>query len=370
MADAVLLRARHCVRVEQQQIRGAPDSQCAAVADAEYLGLAAGQLRHSLFEWKVELNLPMIAPPTFASIQQFRLRLCDDRLWWPYVSEILERHDLVDGAAALVAGIGGTYPTFLYGDVVVKLFGYVRSWRASHTAERAALALVATDTEIAAPRLLAAGQLYDGADAPWPYLVTTRMTGVAWQCAELSGEQKFSVAADLGQQVRRVHNLRPPHVGVHESWQAMSLAAAAEHSSLPLHLFAQIDEYLARLAPFDRVFVHGDLMCRHVFVAEGSLTGIIDWGDAMVTDRHYELAKLHLDLFNCDKALLRVFLQSSDWPVAKDFPHKAMGLALYRQAYGLALHPASMDVFYALPALLPLQDIGSLDELATELFAL
>ena len=42
--------------------------------------------------------------------------------------------------------------TFLYGDVVVKLFGYFRSWRESHAAERAAQALVATDPEIAAPR--------------------------------------------------------------------------------------------------------------------------------------------------------------------------------------------------------------------------
>ena len=88
----------------------------------------------------------------------------------------------------------------------------------------------------------------------------------------------------------------------------------------------------------------------------------------MVTDRHYEFAKLHLDLFNCDKALLRVFLETSDWPVGKDFPRKALGLALHRQAMGIAQHLTN-DTFYTLPGLLPLQDIGTLDELATELFA-
>ena len=109
-------------------------------------------------------------------------------------------------------------------------------------------------------------------------------------------------------------------------------------------------------------------MHRYVFVENGRLAGMIDWGDAMVTDRHYEFAKLHLDLFNCDKALLRAFLKASDWPAGADFPQKAMALALYRQAHGLAQHH-TMDVFYTLPALLPLDDIGTLDELATELFA-
>jgi len=40
-----------------------------------------------------------------------------------------------------VAGFNATYPTFLYGDLVVKLFGYLQPWRGSHAAERAAQAL-------------------------------------------------------------------------------------------------------------------------------------------------------------------------------------------------------------------------------------
>ncbi len=105
-----------------------------------------------------------------------------------------------------------------------------------------------------------------------------------------------------------------------------------------------------------------------MFVESGRLTGIIDWGDVMVTDRHYELIQLYRDVFGCDKALLRVFLEASDWPVGTDFPRQALGLALHRQAVGLAQHH-TMDVFEPIAALLPLQDIGTLDELATELFA-
>jgi len=309
------------------------------------------------------------APPTFASIEEHVSRLGDVGFWSPYVAEILERHDLSDAVWEPVAGFNPTYPTFLCGELVVKLFGYSRGWRESHAAERAAQALIATDPEIAAPRMLAEGRLYDDADTPWPYLVTTRMAGVSWHDAELSADQRRAVAADLGTQVRRVHALRPSRVATHEDWPGLDVAAAAEQSSLPSHLVAQIDDYLGRLGPFDRVFVHGDLCAMHAFVENGRLTGIIDWGDAMVTDRHYELIQIYRDTFGCDKALLSVFLEACDWPVGQDFARRALGLALHRQAVGLVQHH-TMDVFEPIAALFPLRDIATLDDLATELFAI
>jgi len=308
------------------------------------------------------------APPRFVSAPEYGSRIGDVGFWWPYLAEVLERHDLADAGREPVAGFNATYPTFLYGDVVVKLFGYVRSWRERHAAERTAHALVATDPEIAAPSLLSEGRLYHDVDPQWPYLITTRMSGVALEDAELSAEQRRSIAAELGRQVRRVHALRPSGVATDADWPALDVAAAAEQSSLPPHLIAQIDDYLAGLGIFDRVFVHGDLVAMHVFVENGRLTGIIDWGDAMVTDRHYELIQLYRDTFGCDKALLRVFLEAYDWPIGKDFPRRALSLALYRQAMGLTQH-LSMDVFEPVAALLPLQDIDTLDDLATELFA-
>ena len=85
----------------------------------------------------------------------------------------------------VVAGYVGTYPTFLFGEVVVKLFGYFLAWRESHEIERAAGTLVATDPEILAPSLLGEGNLFDDVEAPWPYLVTSRLPGVAWRDAKL-----------------------------------------------------------------------------------------------------------------------------------------------------------------------------------------
>ena len=312
-------------------------------------------------------TLPMTAPPAFASNQEFGSRLGDAGFWWPHISVVLERHGLTDAEGEPVAGFNPTYPTFLYGDVVVKLFGYSRWWRESHGSERAALALVATDPGIRAPRLVGEGRLYEDAEESWPYLITTRISGVPWRHAELSTEQRFWVAGELGRQVRRLHRLYPAGEVTHGDWSAGDEAAAPEGGSLPPHLVAQIDDYLVRLGPLDRVFVHGDLTADHAFVEEGSLAGIIDWGDAMVTDRHYELGKLYFEMFQCNKELLRVFLDGSDWPVGRDFPRQALGLALYRQAVGLAQH-RTFDVFEPVGDLLPLQDISTIDELATELF--
>ena len=129
----------------------------------------------------------------------------------------------------------------------------------------------------------------------------------------------------------------------------MDLTDAAARSSLPPHLVAQVGEYVARLGPFDPVFVHGDITANHVYVEDDRLVGVIDWGDALVTDRHVELIQAYRDLFQCDKALLRVFLEVSDWPVGKDFPHRALGFGLHRQAIGLAQHP-SIDVFMPIAA--------------------
>jgi hypothetical protein len=295
-------------------------------------------------------------------------RLGDTGFWRPYVTEILERHDLGAAGREVTAGFNPTYPTFLFGDVVVKLFGCLPAWRESHGAERTALTLVAGDREISAPGLLAEGRLYDDVGASWPYLVTSRVPGTSLRNTRLSGEQRLSLAAELGGQIRRVHALRPSGVATLEDWQDLDIAAAAERSSLPPHLVAQVDGYLARLGPPDRVFVHGDVVAAHAFVQNGRLSGVIDWGDALVADRHYELIQVYRDLFQCDKALFRVFLEACDWPVGEDFPHRALGLGLYRQAVGLVQHHG-MDVFEPIAARLPLRDIGSLDELATRLFA-
>lgn len=311
----------------------------------------------------------MTAPPRFLSDQDYVERLSDVEFWWPFVASILTRHLPEAAASEVCAGQGGTYPTILVDDYAVKLFGHFQAWRHAFRDEHTALKVVSSDALIAAPSLLASGSLFDGHDNPWPYLVTSRVPGVALPEADLTLEERRLLAKHLGAQIKHVQRLEPQGLTTVQQLPALDYAAAAARSSLPSHLVPEVEGFLARLGPFNPVFVHGDLFERHIIVDRGRLSGIIDWGDALVTDRHYELAKLYLDSFDCDKGLLRTFLEAADWPVEKNFPQMALGLALVRQATGLIQH-LSNDTFHRLPANMPLQDIETLDELAVRLFEL
>ena len=55
------------------------------------------------------------------------------------------------------------------------------------------------------------------------------------------------------------------------------------------------------------------------------------------------------------------------WPVAPDFPHPALGLAIHCQAVGLVQH-RTMGVFEPIAARLPLREIRTLDDLVTRPF--
>ena len=314
----------------------------------------------------LELQVNM-ASPQFVSEDEYVARVGDSAFWAPLVSTVLTRHDLADSNVVLVAGANPTYPTFLCDDVAIKLFGFVGTWRRSFVTERAALSAVAGDPAILAPKLLAEGRLSDDPDTPWPYLITSRMAGTASCDTALSAQERRAVAAQLGEQVQHMHSLMPQGVAAHEDWQPIDMATALEVSSLPRHLADEAAGFIASLAPFDRAFVHGDLCANHAFVDGGRLAGIIDWGDALVTDRHYELIQLYRDMFECDKSLFRLFLDASNWPMTLSFPRQTLGLAFYRQAIGLVQH-RTMDVFEPIAARYPLRDIGTLDELAMELF--
>lgn len=312
----------------------------------------------------------MNTPPLFTSLQDHISRLGDVDFWWPYVNEILKRHNLYTTGLQPRAGFNPTYPTFLYGDIVVKLFGYSNSWQQRYEAEQAALAVVSTDQRISAPRLRAYGKLFDNHDESWPYLIMSTISGVAVSHVKLTYQEKLKLATDLGKQVALIHRLSPQAgVSTDADWVGLDVTAAAKHSSLPPHLVAQVNDYLTKLRPEDPVFTHGDLCDQHIFFDNGKLSGIIDWGDAMVTDRHYELIQIYRGIFDCDKKLFRIFLEASNWPIKKDFATQTLCQALRRQAIGFAQHHG-MDVFEPIAKQFPLDEIETLDELAHELFAL
>jgi hygromycin-B 7''-O-kinase len=306
---------------------------------------------------------------TFKSESDYQQSRGDLNFWWPHILDVLQRHDLpgADKRSTAIAGFNPTYPVFLIDDLVIKFFGHRPYWREALNTEGTAYEYLVNDPTLLAPHLIAKGQLFPESNEAWPYLVSSKISGQSWLDTPLTYQEKEHIAAAIGEQLRKIHQLPMHHQLQHDKqWSTLNLKAAVEKSVLPKHLIAQLDTFIAKLDAFDRCFVNGDIVDTHVFIDNKCLSGIIDWGDATVTDRHYELGKL-MDTFDWDKELLKIVLRAANWPIKRNFSKQSLGLALYRQAVGLTQH-SSFDVFYKLPDLLPLEEISTLDELADVLF--
>ena len=301
--------------------------------------------------------------PRFASVREYGAGLSDVSYWRPYIAAVLKRHGLAVGEVE--CGAVGTYPTFLVGTHVVKLFGPRFSGGEGYAVERSLHTLFLERPEVPAPALIACGTLFDGllddgvawsADTPdaggevedvwaWPYLITARLEGVAWRSAGLDAGAQETIARELGGAVRRVHALPVPE-GAYwaRDWvEERRAGCAARHrrwGSLPPALVEQMDDYLTRhpAGAVTKRLVHGDLHEEHIFVSTPSVSptdqphviGIIDWGDAIAADPYYELPALHCGTFSGDKRLLRAFLDGYGWESASsdDFMHRAMTMTL------------------------------------------
>ena len=98
--------------------------------------------------------------------------------------------------------------------------------------------------------------------------------------------------------------------------------------------------------------IHADLTADHLLgrLENGQWTplGLIDFGDAMIGNLYYELLALYLDMFRCEKPLLRAFLETYglDESARRQFPQKAMTTLLlhrFNVPYGIAAHyPAAL----------------------------
>ncbi|MFN8557308.1 MAG: phosphotransferase [Dehalococcoidia bacterium] len=185
----------------------------------------------------------------------------------PYVAAILRRHGLPDSDQP-VAGFNVTYPTFVCGDVVVKLFGYARRWRTSHAAERRRTPPSRPTPPSPHPPCGRGAVVRRGRRR---LAVPRDHTGPrgALETAGLSPAQRRAVAAEVGRQVRRVHALAPRRRRHARRLGRRRCSGGRPPLSLPSHLAAQAARYVARLGPPEPVFVHADLVANHIFVDTG-----------------------------------------------------------------------------------------------------
>ena len=127
---------------------------------------------------------------------------------------------------------------------------------------------------------------------------------------------------------------------------------------LPELLIDQIDDFLAPPSA-ERCLVHADLHGDHIFVRDGHLAGIIDWGDAVCGDPYYDLPALFFGTFGGGKPLRRAFLDAYGWSV------ESAGLSFARRAMTMTLLHEFNQLGHAMP---PLEDVTILNELAEMLW--
>jgi len=306
---------------------------------------------------------PPLPVPTFASQAEYASSLTDVEFWTPYVAEVLAHHGLP--VASVEVGTPGSFPTFLVGDYVVKLFGEQFWGPTCHAAELSIGQLLERHPEIPAPRLVAHGQAFDPGTVsgwPWPYLIVSRLPGVSWHEAALDAVGQERVARQLGRVIRRLHGLQPPPGPVWQrDWLAELRASCAERQRqwdiLPGRLIDQIAAFLPEPSP-TRCLIHADLHDHHLFVQDGSLVGIVDWGDALFADPYYELPALYFHTFRGDRHLLAAFLDAYGWTVGADFAQRAMAMSLLYE----------FNVLDGLPTLVNLEAITTLSELANHIW--
>ena len=277
----------------------------------------------------------MLEAPVFDSRGAYAARLGDAAYWRPYAAAALAACGLTV-PTTFSSGFEGTYPTLLGDRLVVKLFGWFPGWRKSFETEVAANRAVEQVDGLSAPRVLAAGSLFPGADDDWPFLVSQRLRGQAWREVDLATRTAEAIAHDLGGQIRRLHDHPTGSLQLARAdWLADHGREAHDRHrawhSLPDRLIDEIPAYLRGYRPERRCLVHGDLTEDHLFVAGSTLIGIIDWGDAMVTDPCYDLGALHLGAFAGDRRLLGQFLDGYGWSRAEGFADQALRVALMHE---------------------------------------
>jgi hygromycin-B 7''-O-kinase len=301
------------------------------------------------------------------TLDGYKQHFTDLILWQPYVREVCIQQGF--SCPEVRPTLPGTYPTFFAGDKVIKFFGQLFDGEHSFNVEREAAHLLSTDPLIPVPALRAEGTLFG-----WYYLVYDYLPGESIGQSSVNHNDKLSVACWLAENVRRLHRL--PLIGnsvfsndpdiyqafLDEQFRNITPNAlpAWVVESLPGYVLSPHDLMRGQPAPH---LIHSDLTRDHILGIVTSKgwqpNGIIDFGDAMAGDLYYELVVLHLDLFDCDKRLLKEFLDDYGFIPPADFPRRMMSMTLLHRfdvlAYVMGIRPE-------------LQRIRSLENLANKLW--
>lgn len=212
----------------------------------------------------------------------------DAASWLEPIAELAALHS----ASPVVQALDGTALVALVGrELVVKLYP---PFLADHFAfEHAALTALAGKLSVPTPVLIDSGARGD-----WPYLVMTQLRGTPLSSVwpSLEEDTRCDLLFAIGALAAEVHALpsaplaehAPPWDGFIERQRAGCLARQ-RRTGLPPRLLAELESYLEGDLPSGpAVILTGEYTPMNLFVDEGRLAAMYDFGDGLVGPAHYD----------------------------------------------------------------------------------
>jgi hygromycin-B 7''-O-kinase len=242
------------------------------------------------------LTVKALLPAVRSKAEYFGL-FRDDSVWRPALQVIGERHGFA--SASLHRAAVGSHVVMLGEREVVKLFA--PPWPDDFAAEQPMLEHVAGRLPIATPQIVAEGEL-EG----WPYLVMTRLAGeqldTLWPKLPLAEQRRLLVRT--GELAAALHALPLVEIGTDPATAWRDFVATRKRKLAEKHAadglsavwIEDIERTVAALPEIEvdePVCLHTDMHAGNMLVRSIGdrleLSGLFDFGDAMLGAREHEL---------------------------------------------------------------------------------
>ena len=267
------------------------------------------------YQGSVTVRLPAAIDPTDFD-ERYRL---DAGQWMGAIREVCESHGITflepaafgDGSNLVVA----------VGQRVVKIFPpfHRHQWESEHRV----LARLGGRVDIPIPELVASGEREDG----WTYVILSRLPGVTlervWPDCSLA--EKADLLALIGEMMAEVHSVPVGDVAnLEPAWggflagQVARCRARHERLGMPRWFVEGVEAFVEEAMPmlpsaFEPVILTGEYTPFNLLVEQGGgrwgFSGMIDFGDAMVGFREYDLLGPIVFLGEGEPELIRSLLR-------------------------------------------------------------
>ena len=289
---------------------------------------------------QINLNQTLSTIHTFEDYEKLKLHIEED-----LARAIIQKHQLPPATLNLFAD--GTNIVFAYGERVIKIFPPFH--QSQFESERLVLKHLDGKLSVKTPSLEHEGILFG-----WPYLIMSKLQGTnletLWQA--MSHHNKIIILRELGKLIREVHAL--PTEGLEAidcHWprflakQIQNCIKHHQSKGLLTTLMPQLPTYLNSIEEVlpeikKPVILTGEYTPMNFLVEQiddlWHIHGLIDFGDAMLGLREYDLIGPGAFLIQGDKQLLREFLLAYGYA-----PHELTSILSYQLNALMLLHQYS-----------------------------